>query len=210
MYNSPRMQVVQSLQQLRHYVGSGLLLQRFGDDLLEDLAALAELQNEDVAGLVVVDLEQPGDVGMVQGDHYSHFCEQFLVLALRQRGLLDLLGRPQHPRVLGAHLRHRPEPALPDFPQHRVVLQIVFLFHFDEGVPLDLDLLDGALLGGRLFLLAELRFLGPLALRLWRVLVLGGDGLGVDLAEGQVGWAHGAGQSVRAGGQVGQAGCLFC
>jgi len=91
-----RVEILQSIKQLHHYANSDYLVCSSSDDLLEELSSLAQLQNEYVWWLVVVDLEKSGDVGVVKSNHDCHLFQQLLMVSVRQFGLFDLLGRPQH------------------------------------------------------------------------------------------------------------------
>lgn len=53
-----------------------------GDDLLEELSSLAQLNNKDIVRLVVVDFEESYNVDVVEGFHDSHLDEELLMLLL--------------------------------------------------------------------------------------------------------------------------------
>jgi hypothetical protein len=64
------------------------------------------------------------------------------MFSLCKSRLLDLLGSTHHSSKFGLHLAHSPEAALAYLLDYSVFLEVVFLFHLDEAVPFDLDLLD--------------------------------------------------------------------
>lgn len=108
----------------------------------EEFTPFAEFEDEDIVGFVVVDFEEFGDVGVIEGLHDGHFCEQFFVVLLGESALLDFFGSPEDAGVLGPDFVDFSEAAPPDFLDDDVVVEVVFLFHLDETVPLDLDLAD--------------------------------------------------------------------
>lgn len=108
-----------------------------GDDLLEEFASLAELDDEDVVGLVVVDFEEPDDVDMVEGFHDGHFDEELLMFLLAQGRFFYLFGSAKETGVFGLDLVDFSEAASSDFLDDEIIIEIVTLLHLDKAIPLD-------------------------------------------------------------------------
>jgi hypothetical protein len=111
-------------------------------DALEEFAALAQLHYEHIVVLVVVDLVELGDVGVVQRLQDLDLVEEALVLLRVHVRLLDLLGRADDARVLPAHLVDAAEPAAAQLAPHLVVVQETALLHLQETHPTHPNLLD--------------------------------------------------------------------
>jgi hypothetical protein len=73
MHDALPVKIDQCPQQLGHHGSRALLIGPPGDNPLEEFSPFAELQNEDVARLVIIDFEETGDVGVVEVYHNRHF-----------------------------------------------------------------------------------------------------------------------------------------
>ena len=92
--------------------------------------------------LVVVDLVQLCQVGVVEGLQDAHLVEQALCLLGVHVRFLDLLGRTHDTGVPAAHLIHTAEAAPAQLPSNVIVMQKTALFHLQKTHPTHTDLLD--------------------------------------------------------------------
>ena len=121
------------------YKGRRLLVSALRGDLLEELSALTKLQNKHVTGLVIINFEETSDVRVVEIDHDSHLCKQFLVLIFGKGIFLDFFGCPDDSCVLGLDLADSTKASSSDLLQDCVLFKIALLLHLDKAIPFDLD-----------------------------------------------------------------------
>jgi hypothetical protein len=133
-------QVDQGTEDLFHYAAGELLGDLLGYDLFEELAALAQLEDQYVVGLVVVDLVQFGDVRMVQGHHDRHFLEQLRMFYFTELSFLDSFGCPVYTGIFGFDFMHAAKSASTNFFEDTIIFEIVSFFHLNECIPLNFDL----------------------------------------------------------------------
>ena len=133
-------QVDESPEDLLHYAPGELLGDLLGYDLFEELAALAQLEDQYVVGLVVVDLVQFGNVGMVQGHHDGHFLEQLRMFYFTELSFLDSLGCPVYTGISGFDFMDAAKSASANFFEDTIIFEIVSFFHLNECIPLNFDL----------------------------------------------------------------------
>ncbi len=142
MHNAFLVEVDKCHEDLFHGPCGALFCELFGDDFLEELAAFAEFQYQDVVRLVVVDFVEFGDVGVVEGHHDGHLFEEFFVFGFFELGFLDSFGGAVEACVSCFDFVDTSETAATDFLEDGVVLKIVSFFHFNELIPLDFYFLN--------------------------------------------------------------------
>lgn len=109
---------------------------------LEQVATLAELGDHVEVVIVLVDVVEFDDVGVVQPFQYFELVDETQLLLNVHIFLLNLLHCPHFLDVLLVGLINAPEPSLPDFVLDLVVLAYRCFLHHDEVLGVNLDHLE--------------------------------------------------------------------
>lgn len=113
---------------------------------LEEFASLAELHDEDVVVLVIVDFVEFGDVRMVEGLENTHLVKEAFVFLSVHISLLDLFSCTNDSRVPSAHFIDAAESTSAELTTYFILVQKAALLHLEEALPLHSDLLYHCLL----------------------------------------------------------------
>lgn len=119
-----------------HNCGCCWLGETFGDDFIEKLSTFTKLHKNDVKIRLFINLQYFVNVGVIQTHHDCDFFKEALLKIFSKFVFVNLFGSSEHTSVKSLYFIDISIRALPNLVDDLVIEKEVFLFDFDEWVPL--------------------------------------------------------------------------